>query len=290
MDSPQPASQPVVEERFVAYEGGTLRYVIGGSGPPMVLCHGFIGAAENFDTWLSALLPRRTVVIPDLPGFGKSSPLIGRHSPAALARAVVTAADHAGVDRYDIAGLCLGSSIAMALQRHRPQSARRVILHTPLLRPDLVRRRFHMQVDIMTAPGVWPAIVWLGHRRVVSDLYKRLMVEGSDVDPVAAQINFDNQMRATPRAAREWLHDGLRCDEVALLHQTTQPVMIIAARHDRIIDVRRIEQTLGGRANVHVALIDDAGHAWTKEMGARQNAAIAAFLDGRPVPGALAAA
>lgn len=272
-----------LEERFTTHEGGRVRYLIGGSGPAMLLCHGFIGAAENFDDWWSELLPRRTVIAPDLPGFGKSTPLRGPHTPAALARAALAAAEDARIDRCDIAGLCLGSSVAMAAQRLRPGSTQRLILHTPLLNPVLIRRRFHLQVAVMTATLVWPAIVWLGHRRIVSDVYKRLMVEGPDVDPVAAQINFDNQMRAIPRAAREWLRDGLRCDEVELLRRTTHPVMIIAARHDRLIDVPRIERSLGVNSNIQLAIIEDAGHAWTPEMSARQRRFIAAFLDGRPL-------
>jgi pimeloyl-ACP methyl ester carboxylesterase len=274
-----------LEERFITHAGGTLRYLIGGSGPAILLCHGFIGAAENFDDWFPALLPRRTVVAPDLPGFGKSAPLRERHAPSAMARAALAALDHAGFERFDVAGLCLGSSVAMAVQRLRPGAVERAVLHTPLLHPRLVRQRFHLQVRVMTAPGVWAGIVWLGHRRVVSDIYKRFVVEGPDTDPVAAQVNFDNQMRATPRAAREWLSDGLAFDEIALLRRDTRPTMIIMARDDRVIDVPRIARALGRLPSVELAVIDDVGHAWTQVMSIKQRACIAAFLDGRPLPG-----
>lgn len=284
MNPPSPTDHMGMEERFTTHEGGRVRYLVGGSGPAILLCHGFIGAAENFDDWFPALLTRRTVVAPDLPGFGSSAPLRGRHTPAALARAALAAAHDADVDRFDLAGLCLGSSVAMAVQRLRPDAVDRVVLHTPLLNPALVRRRFHVQVGVMTAPGVWPSIVWLGHQRVVSDLYKRVMVEGPDVDPVAAQINFENQMRAAPRAAREWLRDGLACDELALLRGNGRRTMIIMARNDRIIDVPRILRVLGRDSNIEMAVIDDAGHAWTEAMSARQRACIAAFLDDQPLP------
>ncbi len=285
------AASIVPEERFLTHEGGRLRYLIGGTGPAMLLCHGFIGSAENFDDWLPALVPRRTVIVPDLPGFGKSSPLQQRHSPAALARAAAAAADHAGASRYDIAGLCLGSSVAMAVQRLRPAAVQRVVLHTPLLHPGLVRRHFHLQVGVMTAQGVWPVIVWLGHQRIVSDFYKRVVVEGPDVDPVAAQVNFDNQMRATPRAAREWLHDGLRGDELAQVRTGAHRTLILMARHDRVIDVPRILRALGREHHVQLAVIDHAGHAWTDAMRARVRSDVASFLDDQPLttPGTAAA-
>lgn len=281
--TPAAATESIVmEERFLTHEGRRVRYLIGGTGPAILLCHGFIGSAENFDGWLPALVDRRTVIAPDLPGFGKSAPLRGRHSPAALARAAVAAADHAGAARYDIAGLCLGSSVAMAVQRLRPAAVQRVVLHTPLLHPGLVRRHFHLQVGVMTAPGVWPTIVWLGHQRVVSDLYKRLMVEGPEVDPVAAQVNFDNQMRADPRASREWLRDGLGCDELALVRTGGRRTLILMARDDRVLDVPRIVRTLGGEHHVDLAVID-GGHAWSDAMRALQGTSIASFLDDQPL-------
>lgn len=281
-----PAAAPgsmAFEERFVTHQGGRLRYLIGGAGPAMLLCHGFIGSAENFDDWLPALVTRRTVIAPDLPGFGRSAPLRERHAPAALARAAVAAADHAGATSYDVAGLCLGSSVAMAVQRLRPTAVQRVVLHTPLLHPGLVRRHFHVQVGVMTAPGVWPAIVWLGRQRIVSDLYKRVIVEGPDVDPVAAQVNFDNQMRANPRASREWLRDGLGCDELALLRTGGRRTLILMARDDRVLDVPRIVRTLGREPHVELAVIDGGGHAWTDAMRARQSTSIASFLDDQPL-------
>lgn len=276
------AADVVLEERVLTHEGGRLRYLIGGTGPAMLLCHGFIGSAENFDSWLPALVNRRTVIAPDLPGFGKSAPLRGRHSPAALARAAVAAADHAGAARYDIAGLCLGSSVAMAVQRLRPPAVQRVVLHTPLLHPGLVRRHFHAQVGVMTAPGVWPTIVWLGHQRIVSDVYKRLMVEGPEVDSVAAQVNFDNQMRADPRASREWLQDGLRCDELALVRTGGRRTLILMARDDRVLDVPRIVRTLGREPHVDLDVIE-GGHAWSDAMRALQSTSIASFLDDQPL-------
>ena len=82
-----------LEERFTTHEGRPLRYLTGGSGPPMLLCHGFIGSAENFDDWFPELLQRRTVVVPDLPGFGKSAPLAARQ-----ARRIITLSRHSARD------------------------------------------------------------------------------------------------------------------------------------------------------------------------------------------------
>ena len=273
-----------LEERFTTHHGKPLRYLIGGSGPPMLLCHGFIGSAENFDDWFDALLPRRTVVAPDLPGFGKSAPLDGVHVASSMAGAAIAAADDAGIEEYDIAGLCLGAPVAFAVQRARPRAVHAMVLHTPLLAPWLIRGRFHVQVGVMMSRFVYPAIVWAGHQRVISDLYKRLIVEGDDVDPRAAKANFDNQMRATPRAAREWLLDGLRSNDLGQLVGNPERTLILTAGEDRIVDAHALRRAVENIGGVQLAVIDKGGHAWTREMLRMQRDLIAAFLDGRPLP------
>ena len=279
-----------LDERFTKHEGRPLRYLTGGTGPALLLCHGFIGSAENFSDWFEVLLNRRTIIAPDLPGFGRSAPLAGGHTTPALARAALTAAADVGAERFDVGGLCLGSPVALAVQRARPHATQRLILHTPLVAPRLIRRGFHVQVGFMLAPIVYPAIVWLGHQRTTSDIYKRFMVEGKDVDPVAAKANFDNQMLANPRAAREWLHDVLHRDDLAQVRGSGHPTLILVAEHDRIVNVPRLEAAVAGVSGMSFDVIRQAGHAWSPELSRRQREMIAAFLDDLPIPSAKAAA
>ncbi len=273
-----------LEERFTNTKAGALRYLTGGTGLALVLCHGFIGSAENFSDWFDVLLSRRTIIAPDLPGFGRSAPMDGGHTAPALARAALTAANDAGVDGFDIAGLCLGTPVALAVQRARPAATGRLILHTPLVAPWLIRRRFHLQVGFMLAPLVYPGIVWMAHQRTLSDIYKRLMVEGKNVDPVAAKANFENQVLAGPRAAREWLHDALRRNDFAQEFGSGNPTLILVAEHDRIVNVPRLETAVAGAHDVSFDVIRQAGHAWSPELSRRQRALIAAFLDDQPLP------
>ena len=273
-----------LDERFTTYEGKRLRYLTGGTGPALLLCHGFIGSAENFNDWYEVLLSRRTIIAPDLPGFGRSAPMDGGHTAPALARAALAAATDAGADEFDIAGLCLGTPVALAVQRARPQAAGRLILHTPLVAPWLVRRTFHLQVGFMLAPFVYSGIVWMAHQRTLSDIYKRLMVEGKNVDPVAAKVNFDNQVLADPRAAREWLHDALRRNDFAQVFGSGNPALILVAEHDRIVNVPRLASAVAGAPDVSFDVIRQAGHAWSPELSRRQRTLIAAFLDDQPLP------
>lgn len=275
----------MISEHVAQHDGRRLRYLTMGSGKPLVLFHGFLGSAENFETWFEALAQRRTLIIPDLPGFGSSDPLGDRaHVAEALADAVEPLLRELDLQRFDVGGLCLGASPALVLAARHRDSVGRLILHTPLLDPSLVRRRFHLQAGAMTAPGVFTGILWLSRRRVVSDLYKRLMVEGSDVDASAAEMNFRNQIRAHPRATREWLRDGLRRRDVETLAARTEPTLIIAAAGDKIVDVAALRSMALRMPQVQLAVIEEAGHGWNAEFVRRQLDVLTAFLDGAPLP------
>src|SRR4051794_41632094 len=77
---------PGLDERSRVVRGARIRWFEGGEGAPVLLLHGFGGAAWNF-TEIAARLPGRRLVIPDLPGHGGSDPLPAA-SMAAFADAV----------------------------------------------------------------------------------------------------------------------------------------------------------------------------------------------------------
>jgi len=278
------AAPPPLTDTVLRHGARRLRVVTMGSGPPLLLCHGFLGSAENFEAWYAALAARRTLVIPDLPGFGASDPLQREHTAEAIADALEPLLRDLGIENFDLGGLCLGASPALVLAQRHAARVGRLILHTPLLDPSLVRRRFHLQAGAMTAPGVFPGIIWLSRRRVVSDLYKRLMVEGSDVDAAAADMNFRNQTRANPRATREWLRDGLRRRDVDAVAHRDAPTLILAAQDDKIVDVEALRTLVQRWPAVQLAVVEEAGHGWTEEFVRRQLDVLGAFLDGDPLP------
>ena len=101
-----------VDERFITHEGGRLRYLAVGSGPPLVMAHGWNGSAENFDTWYDDLGAARTLILPDLPGFGESQRLNTVHTADTLSRALDTVIADIDAETVDLGGLCLGACVA----------------------------------------------------------------------------------------------------------------------------------------------------------------------------------
>jgi len=130
----QPSLPSTFKARTVASpEGADIFVRSGGSGPGVVLLHGY---AETSDSWgpLAAELAKTyTVVVPDLRGMGRSSRPAGgydKKTQAADIRAVVMAL---GYDRASVVSHDIGIMVAYAYAALYPDKVERlVVMDAPL--------------------------------------------------------------------------------------------------------------------------------------------------------------
>jgi pimeloyl-ACP methyl ester carboxylesterase len=109
-----------LEERFVASDTARVRYWKGGTGPPLLVLHGFGG--DGLSTWrpnLASLMTERTVIVPDLPWFGQSTSVL-YPGLLAVARAMLDLLDSEGIARTDAMGVSYGGFVLTAMETLRP--------------------------------------------------------------------------------------------------------------------------------------------------------------------------
>jgi len=263
--------------------GRLVRYLECGEGAPILLVHGWIGSAENFHKWVPALEGKRRMIMPDLPGFGETAALEGPHSIAAMAGFLEDFAVAVGLELFDLGGLCLGATVALELARKDPERVRQLVLHTPIYSRRAVSRSFRAQAGFFLNPMVYGIAVPFARNRLVSDVYKRFFVEGAGVDAFDAGVNFENQRRANPRAAREWLRDALDQDYEGWLKSWEQPVLMVVAADDRLLDHDAMQRLTEAMQTAEVVMVPDAGHGWTEALVRAQGAAISGFLAPEPI-------
>jgi len=119
---------PGLDERSVVVRGTRLRYFVGGSGPPLILVHGFSGAASNWADLAPALARTRRILVPDLPGHGGSAPLPAAPNLDVFADCVAALAERESMVPADVAGHSLGGAVAVRLAVRRSAHVRRLVL------------------------------------------------------------------------------------------------------------------------------------------------------------------
>jgi pimeloyl-ACP methyl ester carboxylesterase len=122
--------------RSAPVDGFRLAYERSGSGPPVVLLHGWPGDHTDHEALVPLLADRAEVVVPDLRGFGASDkhaePPADAYSAAAQARSVVGLIEELGLEPPVIAGYDIGSRIAQAVSRETPAAVRALVVSPPL--------------------------------------------------------------------------------------------------------------------------------------------------------------
>jgi pimeloyl-ACP methyl ester carboxylesterase len=110
------------EERAFQHGSTRIRYLTGGSGPPIVLVHGLGGAAGNWRLIGPALAVGRRVIVPELPGHGGSASLDGATSLDPFAEALLAVAEAEGAMPAPWIGHSLGGLIALRAAALRPEA------------------------------------------------------------------------------------------------------------------------------------------------------------------------
>jgi pimeloyl-ACP methyl ester carboxylesterase len=124
----QAFSFPGFAVRKVTADGVTIHVRSGGSGPAVVLLHGY---GETGDMWapLAVDLARdHTVVVPDLRGLGLSSKPAGGFDKKTQAEDVAAVLDAVGVQQADVVAHDIGNMVAFQFAARHPERVRRLVM------------------------------------------------------------------------------------------------------------------------------------------------------------------
>lgn len=142
----------VVTERFVEADGCRLFVRESGTGPPVLLLHGFPETGACWRRVAGLLAPRHRVLVPDLPGYGRS----GRpraFDAGTIARTIAGAMETAGAPRAVVVGHDWGGSISFRLTLDHPERVERlVVINAPFRKLDLRRAWYMLAFNVPVVP------------------------------------------------------------------------------------------------------------------------------------------
>ncbi|MFF5107294.1 alpha/beta fold hydrolase [Streptomyces sp. NPDC000134] len=121
------------ELRRVPVDGVELNVALAGSGPAVLLLHGFPHTWEVWTDVMAGLSGRHRVIAPDLRGFGESGPAATGYDAGTLAEDAAALLTALGEDSAAVVGIDAGAAPAFLLALRRPRLVRRLVVMESLL-------------------------------------------------------------------------------------------------------------------------------------------------------------
>jgi pimeloyl-[acyl-carrier protein] methyl ester esterase len=232
-----------------------------GSGPPLVLIHGWAMHGGVFAPLLPRLEPHFTLHLVDLPGHGHSRDDATPLSLDAVATALLDALPPA-----IWMGWSLGGLFALQAALQRPEAVRGLVMQCAT--PRFVRAdagggdewKYGVSAEIFRDFGAGLRSDY----RATLDRFVALEAFGSD-DARHALRSLRGDLFARGEPAAQVLADGLRLLETAdlrgALPSLQVPSLWLAGRRDRLVDPRALRIAAGMAPDARFAQIEQAGHA-----------------------------
>lgn len=173
MQYPDPDGLPV---QRVQLSCGPLVYRVVGSGPPLILLHGWGGSSRHWFMTMPAMADMRTIYALDLPGHGQSPALDELSSAERLAAVVVEFADVLGLESFDLNGHSFGGAVAAYVAADYPDRVRHLVLTSFGRMGTDVGELFANLVYLQSYVPLQLWHPWLGLFRPVQNLWQQSMV------------------------------------------------------------------------------------------------------------------
>jgi pimeloyl-ACP methyl ester carboxylesterase len=264
---------------------GTQYVRVGGTGPAVVLLHGFGDTGDMWVPLAEVLVKDHTVIVPDLRGMGLSSHPEGGYEKVAQGRDLAGILDRLGIKEIELVTHDIGNMVGYAFVAQYPsRTTKWVVMDAPL--PGLG----HWD-DQLKNPKVWhfnfrgPDVERLvaGRERILLDrFYNELSANPAGIDEQTREHYA--ALYAQPLAIHDALsgqfaafaQDALDNQKLLELGKLTMPVLAIGGDHS--YGARLATEVGFAAANVRSAVVKDSGHWIMEEQPAQAIAIITSFL------------
>ncbi len=261
---------------------------VAGSGPPLLMLHGFTGRGATWAAHLPALRRVATTIVVDLLGHGRSDAPAdpARHAVEHQAMDLAAILERVAGAPANVLGYSLGARIALTLALDAPAAVRRLVLESPSAGiADPLARAERQAADGALADAIerdgvaafverWEALPLFASQALLPAARRARLHAGrlrNRPAGLAASLRGAGQGAMTPLHAR--------------LGAVACPTLVVAGRRDPALD--RALVVAAGIPGAQLALVAHAGHAPHLEAPVRFRQLVLSFLAGREsLPGA----
>ncbi|GAA3115680.1 alpha/beta fold hydrolase [Streptomyces rectiviolaceus] len=211
---PAESTAPNISLRQITTNGITANVAITGTGPAVLLLHGFPHTWQLWSEVMPRLAERYRVIAPDLRGLGASTRAADGYDAATLAADAEGLLDALGERSAAVVGIDAGTPPAFLLALRRPDLVRRLVVMESLLGP------LPGAEDFLAGGPPW----WFGFHSVPG--LAEHVLAGHEAEYIDWFLHTGTHGRGVPDRVRDAFHsaytghDALRC---AFSHYRAMP-------------------------------------------------------------------
>jgi pimeloyl-ACP methyl ester carboxylesterase len=265
--------------------GARLHVRVGGSGPAVLLLHGFGDTGDMWAPVAKLLVKDHTVVVPDLRGMGLSSHPEGGYDKKTQARDIAAVMDALKIGKAALVTHDIGNMVGYALAAQFPDRVTRwMVIDAPL--PGIG----HWD-EIIRSPQLWhfnfrgPDVERLvkGRERIYLDrFYNELSANPKAIDEAtrrhyARLYARPGNMHAAFNQFAAFVQDAI--DNKAFLAKGKLAMPVLAVGADHSFGTGMADEIRFVASDVKSAVIVNSGHWVMEEQPAQTTAMIVKFVD-----------
>ncbi|MEA2610118.1 MAG: hypothetical protein QOJ75_2361 [Chloroflexota bacterium] len=169
--------------QYAEVNGINLYYETHGTGRPLILLHGGLGAGEMFGPILPALTAGHQVIAVDLQGHGRTADIDRPIDIKLMADDVAALIGHLGLDKPDVMGYSLGGGVALLTAIRHPEVVRRLVAVSANIRRSAIPAEMLAQQAL-----VGPEAAEFMKETPMYELYQRLAPRPEDFPKLLGKI------------------------------------------------------------------------------------------------------
>lgn len=275
------------EERHVTIDGIQWRYLFAGSGPPLLLLHGFLGYSWSWRFNMAPLAQHFSVYAPDLPGCGFSPrPICDQCTLAGDAAHMLAFMNHFGMQNADVVGSSRGGGLSiilssLAARQNLPHLIRRLVLVSPI-NPWSNYGRFLTRVLATSVGGLFVVHVQPHLPSIARHYFTALYGDPKRITPgtfeaYAAGMEAPGSFEHLLKILRSWRED-LSAVETSLPALRDLPTLLLWGSRDRAVYPKSALELHRRLPNSSLVTLEGAGHLPYEEVPDEFNRVICDFL------------
>lgn len=265
-----------LSEKTVTLQEHEIRYLQGGDGEVVVLLHGIFAEKDHWVDFARELTGHYRVIVPDLPGYGKSSRLSNQaYDYASQAARLKALLDALGIERAHLAGNSMGGTIAALFAARYPERAQSLAF---IGAPHGIRSPEPSEMDRLIDAGKAPLIA---HNDAEFESMMALLFVERPFLPYPVLHTARSTAIASATSNRRLWEEQLK-DRYLLndyIGEWRAPTLVLWGNGDRVFNVSGAEVLRARSQNTTVQLLAGVGHLPMMEAPKESARIYAGFLE-----------